>query len=279
MEYIPINVDLLPILKAAYPSAEIIHAYSKSHLLVRVIIKDLLRAPVKNWKKNRPADIIRCKDIAQHIYRSRKPVDSMIYMNLNHKKNIFEIFDGIHRFEALNRVKDCIEDTDYMTSSGTPQEIAWLYDSQIILNLRISASEGEISESFLNLNKSNPVPELYFRDDKEDKRICLEKTIEHLKTNYPGVFTSSTNTVRPFVNSNVLMNTLDKVYDMMDLSKETEHRLIQAMERLNQHISFNIPQKTGTNKVTDKIKEKCQKSGCWLFLYPLSDLERMICSA
>jgi hypothetical protein len=65
----------------------------------------------------------------------------------------------------------------------------------------------------------------------------------------------------------------------MDLAKETESRLQQAIDRLNQHISFHIPQKTGGSKITEGMLQKCKATDCWLFLYPLHDLERMICSA
>lgn len=279
MDYIPSNTDILPILKTAYPSAEIVNSYSQSHMQVRVLVKDLLRAPIKNWQKNRPADIIRCKDLAQYIYRSRKPVDSMIYLNLNHKKNIFEIFDGIHRYEAMNRVKDCIEDPDHTTSIGILQEIAWLYNTYVMLNLRISASEAEVTEAFLSLNKTIPVPDLYMRDGKEDKRICIENVVENMKINYPRVFQGTAKPIRPHVNRDQLINMLDTVYDKMDLAKETESRLQQAIDRLNQHIHYHIPQETGGNKVTDGMLEKCKTTDCWLFLYPLHDLERMICSA
>jgi hypothetical protein len=279
MDYIPSNTDLLPILKTAYPSAEIFNSYSQSHMQVRVLVKDLIRAPIKNWPKNRPADITRCKDLAQYIYRSRKPVDSMIYLNLNHKKNIFEIFDGIHRYEAMIRVKDCIEHPDHMSSTDTYQEIAWLYNSYVILNLRISASEAEVTEAFLSLNKTIPVPDLYMRDVKEEKRICIEKVVDHMKTAYPCVFQGTSKPTRPHVNRDQLINMLDSVYDKMDLSKETDTRLQQAIDRLNQHISFHVPTKTGGNKITEGILQKCKATDCWLFLYPLHDLERMICSA
>jgi len=278
-EFIPSNVDLLPILKSAFPSASIKYSHSKSHLQVMVTVKDLLNAPVKNWHKNRPADQVRCRDIAQYIYRNGKYVDYTIYLNLNHKKNIFEIFDGIHRFEAMKHVKDCIEYLDHTTSDGLYSELSWLYDSMITLNLRISATEGEISELFLTFNKSNPVPELYMRDVKEDKRLCIEKVVDHMKTNYAGVFSSNAKPLRPNVNRDQLINVLDAVYDKMDLSKETEHRLQEAINRLNQHISFHLPTKTGKNKITDGMIQKCKATDCWLFLYSLEDLERMISSA
>lgn len=279
VEFIPSNVDILPILKAAYPSAEIIHNFSKSHVLVRVRVKDLLSAPIKNWHNNRPADISRCKDIAQYFYRTRKYIDSEIYMNLVHKKNIFEIFDGIHRYESLSRVKDCIEDYDHTTSYGIHHELAWLYESYIILNIRISATEGEIIEAFQTLNKSNPVPELYTLTKSADKRICIDEIIEKLQHDFKPIFTLSQVPVRPNVNRNQLVNLLDKVYDKMDINIHTRNKLEQAIYRLNHHVSENILSSTGKAKPTEKMLKKCNETGCYLFLYSLESLEDMLCHA
>ena len=97
-EFIPSG--LIPsIITHHFPSAELILLYNEKHGIYKIKIRELLVDKVKNWENNRPPDMVRCPDIARYIYHSRKPVDTMVSLSFNNKKDIFEVLDGIFYYQ------------------------------------------------------------------------------------------------------------------------------------------------------------------------------------
>ena len=98
-----ISCVIIPnIMKRFFNTAELLLSFTDNHLVYKIKIYDLLsEAIIDNWEFNRPPDIIRCQDIAQYIYQSKKQIDTMIYLSYNNTKQKFEVIDGIHRITAL----------------------------------------------------------------------------------------------------------------------------------------------------------------------------------
>ena len=118
-EFIPSNIIPI-IMKHHFPSSELILSYDDTHGIYKIQIKDLLVDSVTNWEYSRPPDMARCPDIARYIYKSRKPIDTMIYLSFNNLKEKFELLDGIHRITALKIIKtenskplDLLEEHDF----------------------------------------------------------------------------------------------------------------------------------------------------------------------
>ena len=174
-EFIPSNVIPI-IMKHFFESSELVLAYNENHSIYKILIKDLLVNNIQNWEYNRPPDMARCPDIARYIYTSKKPVDTMLYLSFNNCKEVFEVLDGIHRITALKIIKeenskplDLLEHHDF----GSGNDASWLYNQYLLVNVRFNASKGELIETFENLNKSQVVPELYFRDYETEKRDII----------------------------------------------------------------------------------------------------------
>jgi hypothetical protein len=272
-EFLPANI-IEKMLKTAFKSCEFLHEYNMYHKIIKVKISDLLSANITNWKYNRPADLTRCYDIARYVYFSKNKVDTMIYLSYNNKNQSFDVIDGIHRYTSLKIIKDeNSKPLDLITPSdfGSNNDANWLFDSYIIINLRINSSEGELVELFRSLNKSNPIPDLYIRDTNQDKRDIIETVSNNWQVKYKSHFSSNNKPNKPNVNRDRFIDLLEIIYDKYKITNENKYLLEELLQRINTNILFNIPK-----KIPQSIKEKCCKTGLWLFIYSIEELVKMI---
>ena len=272
-DFIPNNI-INSILSLSMASVEIIHAYSERHFIVKLKICDLLKAPITNWKYNRPPDITKCNDMAKYIYLSKKPLDTMLHLNFNNKIKSFDIIDGSHRYKSLKILKennsiplDLVTPSDY----GNNNDANWLYESYIILNIKFNSTEGELIELFKTLNKSTPISELYIKDFVKEKREIIENVSNNWQVKYKSHFSSNNKPNKPNINRDRFVDLLEEVYIKYNINEENKNKLDQLLDRANWNISNNIPL-----KLSDTIIEKCKSSGCWLFIYSTDKLIKMI---
>jgi len=257
-----IPIDVIPsILRASFPSYTVVHAYSAQHQIIKMTIHDLIQGGhITNWEYNRPPDQERCEDIATYIDTSKKPVDTMMYVCLNHKKQKYDMIDGIHRYTALSILFEQSKHVDLITNEYG--DLSQLMNSIVLLNVRMNATEGEKTDLFLSLNKSNPVSELYLRNPVKEKQDCIEEIVKRWQTEYKSHFSSTNKPNRPNTNRDRFMDILSEVYDQLKITQETIGKLGETVRRVNQTISQNIPKKTSA-----EMQKKCKETGCWLFLY------------
>jgi len=257
-----IPIDVIPsILRASFPSYTVVHAYSAQHQIIKMTIHDLIQGGhITNWEYNRPPDRERCEDIAKYIVASKKPVDTMMYVCLNHKKQKYDMIDGIHRYTALSILFEQSKHGDLITNEYG--DLSQLMNSIVLLNVRINATEGEKTDLFLSLNKSNPVSELYLRNPEKEKKDCVEEIVKDWQEKYNTHFSSTKKPNRPNINRDRFMDILSEVYDQLKITQETIGKLGETVRRVNQTISQNIPKKTSA-----EMQKKCKETGCWLFLY------------
>ena len=269
-EYVETN-EIPNILKTQLKSSEILHKYNENHYIIKIQISDFLNSNIKNWKYNRPPDLIRCVDIAKYIFFSKKPIDSMFYLFFNNINETFEIIDGIHRYNALKYIKqENSKLIDFITPGdfGNNNDAFWFYQQFIILNIRFNSLEEELIGAFKSLNKSNPVPDLYFRDEVKERKEVIENIVKIWQTKYKSHFSSSIKPNIPNINRDRFIDLLDKLYDKYDIKSETQYVLEEALENMNEYIKNNIPK-----KLSELIIKKCNETGCYLFLFKLEKLE------
>ena len=272
-EFIPSG--LIPsIITHHFPSAELMLLYNEKHGIYKIKIRELLVDKVKNWENNRPPDMVRCPDIARYIYHSRKPVDTMVSLSFNNKKDIFEVLDGIHRLTALNIIKmenlkplDLINDGEF----GSGNNASWLFEQYLIVNIRFNATRADLIDAFENLNKSQAVPELYIRDDQREKRDIVNTIANEWCVKYKRHFSSTDNPNTGYTNRNKFVSLLDKIYDKYNIKDSSSDELRSILEDANMKIKNNIP-----NKATINQRVTCRETGCWLFLYKNELLEKII---
>jgi hypothetical protein len=272
-EFIPVSI-ILQIIQLLLPSSEVLHHFSREHLVIKNKIKDLLNAPIINWGYNRPPDLVRCNDIAKYMYNSRQPIDTMFYLNFNNIEQTFEIIDGIHRYTSLKIIQtenkkplDLLCPGDY----GNNNDAQWIMEQYVLVNLRFNTPLGSLIEVFRSLNKSNPVPELYIRDTAKEKRTIIQNIANSWQIKYKEHFSPNSKPNKPNVNRDRFIELLDYVYDKYKICEENKQMLERLLDNTNQNIKRNLPK-----KLTPKCIEKCQSSDCYLFLYSLERLEKII---
>jgi len=274
-EYISVNI-VNKLITNAFLSSQILHEYTSFHKILKIKIADLLSAPISNWQYNRPPDLTRCNDIARYIYNSKSPIDTMIYLSYNNKRQTFDVVDGIHRYTSLKIIKEHnSKPLDLLTPSdfGNNNDADWLFNSYIIINLRINALDGELIELFKNLNKSNPIPDLYIRDVNQEKKDIIEKIVNSWQQKYWSHFSTKSKPNKPNINRDRFIDLIEIIYDKYEINNEKRNYLENLLERTNTNISYNVPKKITKTK---NIHDKCVETGCWLFIYSIEELTKMI---
>ena len=244
------------------------------HLLYKIKVKDLLNSPISNWEHNRPPDMIRCRDIALHIYSHKSQIDTMFYLSWNNVNQRFEVLDGIHRLTALRIIKkensiplDLLDDNDF----GSGNDALWLYEQFVLCNIRFNASKGELVEAFTNLNKSQTVPSLYIVDHNYEKRVAIDTIVNEWMQKYKKHFSSSANPNTPNTNRNRFVELLDKIYDKHNIKDYGIETLRKLLDEANLKMASNIPKKASVDAIV-----KCKETNCYLFLYKNEKLEKLI---
>jgi hypothetical protein len=273
-EFIPSSI-IPTIIAHHFPSAEILHSFNDSHILYKIPIHEILSSTkVVNWEYNRPPDMARCPDIARYMYRSKKPIDTMVYLTYKCAADTFEVLDGIHRITALRYLKaengkplDLISDSDF----GSNNDASWIYNQHLIVNIRFNAVLGDLIESFKTLNKSQNVPDIYIRDVAKEKRDIINAIANEWQIRFKKNFSSSANPIVCNTNRNKFVDLLDKIYDKYQITEATGNQLRQVLEDANTKISFSVPAKLSLD-----ARVKCKETGCYLFVYKNDKLEDFI---
>jgi len=264
------------------PSFEIIHKYTETHLIFKCKISDLLEAAsenkIINWKHNRPPDTVRCKELAEFVYNKKQEVDWLFYMIA--ENDILHIIDGIHRFHSLqiikretNKLPDYLTPTAFApTAFDNNNNADWLYEKYIFISLRKNMSNGQTIDLFQSLNKSNPVPELYIAPDvNQQKRTLIETVVNEWLDRFNTHFTSSKNPNIPNMNRDKFIEILDYVYEKYQLNNTNNYLLSEKLYELNSKLKTTPPKKTSPSAL-----DKCNKTGCFIFLIGREKLQLCI---
>jgi len=268
-EYIPIHI-IPSVLKATFSSCEIIHSYSETHILVKIKMNDFLSSPIANWQYNRPPDLVRCQHIAQHIYNSKSIVETMFYLSFNNKKCMYDVIDGIHRITALKIIQvnnakklDLLDDYNNNNNSfGNDYNAVWFYESFVIVNIRFNSKEGELIDFFKDINKSNPVPDIYVRDASREKKEIIETLANDWQIKYSKHFSHTSHPNKPNINRDRFIDLLSELYERFHICPENKHILQENLEKMN----IFLKQHHNRKKITPKIIQKCNETKCWLFI-------------
>jgi len=264
---IPMN-SIQQLLHSIFPSHTILHFYTPSHVFIKTSQKDFVEAPVQNWKYNRPPDMIRCEEIAHYIENSHKPLETVFYLSYNAKCTTFDVLDGIHRYKALQIIeknRNLKHDMmDFITNDSN--------QSIILLNIRFNATDGELVDIFQALNNVNPVPDLYVRDTAKDKKDAIEAVVLNWTKRFKAHFSAATKPKRPNVNRDRFMDLLSEVWDKYQLTQETALQLQEKIETANERVRNEM---IGED-VNANMREKCEVTGCWLFMHTMETLEQIV---
>ena len=199
---------------------------------------------VKPWSRQRPVDITRVEEITKSIHEN-KDIDGMLLMAWHPKEKLI-VYDGQHRWKAISQLpKDC--------SYWVIVEILW------------NATEEQIYNEFVRVNKSVPVSDLYTSPFVEkEARHDIEEFVKELVEEYRPFVSASRKPQRPNFNRDVVTDELFTLWK--DHFSEVEFpSLKRAILDVNTEYHTNPMSTARTAKLSENAKQKCNLYGFWLF--------------
>jgi hypothetical protein len=223
------------------------------------IIKEKTRLNlVQIWKHNRPPDPLRVQEIVEHM-RKTNICDGQILLAIINGKCV--CYDGAHRLEASKI---------HFPNGG--------------VNVRImnDSCDNEVRKEFERINKSIPVPELYFSDDDVSIRLSsiIQEVTKGLIENYPSFVSTSRKPQRPNFNRDTFADTLsDFLKEIMNnekLMSITTEDIARILGDTNALIRVNHYNKSARIKASTKILNKCEVNNFYLFSCDWRNLMKQI---
>lgn len=202
---------------------------------------DLFRSlPIKNWKFNRPPDPQRVEDIREHMNRTKR-MDGILYLACI--DNELVCYDSNHRREAMRDVEGL---------------------HNVLVDILWNATDKDVEEEFLRLNKAVSVPELYMEKELAERRHEIETLVREFCENYADHVSPAKRPQRPNFNRDQLTDEFTRI---MREEKLTPSEFAEWITEQNRKASLNEKEKS---KLSDKVRTKCEQTGLWLFAWSSS---------
>ena len=192
---------------------------------------------VKQWKFNRPPDMTRIPEIRDWMSQFRR-MDGVLNLAYISGEGLV-CFEGNHRRLALEGL-----------------------DIPVLVDIVWDATDETINHEFRRLNKAVSVPDLYVADTPATLRVELEDAVADFRKKYSSMESNSGRPQRPNYNRDKLTDEFTRLHKELVIPVE---ELMTRMYRLNDVYSTK-----DKSKLTDKIRQKCEASGLWLFAWSSS---------
>lgn len=192
---------------------------------------------VKPWKYNRPPDMTRIPEIHDWMKEFGR-MDGVLNLAYIQGEGLV-CFEGNHRRLALDGL-----------------------DIPVFVDIVWDATHESLAHEFRRLNKSVCVPDLYVAETSATLRLELEDAVAEFRKKYSSMESTSGRPQRPNYNRDRLTDEITR------LQKELVVPVGELMSRiyaLNEYYAGN-----DKSKLTEKMRQKCQASGLWLFAWSSS---------
>jgi len=206
-----------------------------SHKIHRVCIMpttEFLAKGIETWSKNRPADMLRVKELKEYMKEHRRCPGVISIAMLGDR---FVCYDGNHRRLALGP-----------------------YVAHVVVDTMYNATEDEIMKEFVNINKSIGVPAIYIEELSTKEEI--ELFVTSFVKKYASLVSPSGACKKPNFNRDKL---IQNIVDLHELYEGDIKMLFNNIHELNKQYQQGKYIKKG--KMTVNTHEKCTASGLWLF--------------
>jgi hypothetical protein len=207
-----------------------------SHHVYWIPVDVFNRLPIDTWKHNRPPDIERVAEIRAFMQESKR-VDGLIYLACVNNKIV--CYESNHRREALKE--------------GMPSDMA-----HILVDVLWNATDDQVKQEFLRLNKAVSVPELYVTAEEVPLEM-VRNAVDGFCANYKSLKSPAANPQRPNFNRDRLM---DEFYRVMKENRIGMDELMVRLTRQNQAMA-----QRDRRRLTPKVIAKCEAAGLWLFAW------------
>lgn len=206
-----------------------------SHSVYWIPLNIFNQLPIKRWKFNRPPDTERISEIHEFMKLSRR-MDGIIYLAF--VDNEIVCYESNHRREALRGLENIAD---------------------ILVDIIWNVTDDTIKEEFVRLNKAVSVPELYIDKHVEIDLNNIRKAVDDFCSLYKTHKVTSGRPNRPNFNRDNLTD------DFYSIIKDTKMSLDEFLLKLTEHNKRLLLK--DKCKLSEKIIEKCNSSGLWLFAW------------
>ena len=189
---------------------------------------------VKTWKYNRPPSDERVSEIRKWNEQFGRMDGVLNLAYIPHEGLV--CFEGNHRRLALQGLNITVL-----------ADILWDVTDEIVMH------------EFRRINKSVSVPDLYVAETETSLKVEIENIVQSFRKKYPTHETTSSRPQRPNFNRDVLT---DQILRIQSETGITIKELIVRLEELNKEYANQ-----SKTKLSQKIIEKCEASGLWLFAW------------
>jgi hypothetical protein len=238
---------------------KLVISHSDKHQTYKIKMKKFMKLNMIRWQFNRPANMEKIHEIGESLFGKRQPIFFIFQCIYNQEENLFEIIDGMHRYYALKRINDMLEENE---------QNSWFYNSYLLLEIKYNFSKGEYIDWFETINKCSPVSEIYTNSQDERKEI-VEEVVNIYYSKYNSHFTGALKPNIPNTSREKFTDVVLYICDNFHISTENKKCILKILEDINKTISQivknNNPKRFNKN-ITDKSLEKCNLTGLYLFL-------------
>jgi hypothetical protein len=237
---------------------KLVISHSDKHQTYKIKMKKFIKLNMKRWQFNRPANMERVDEIGESLFGKRQPIFFIFQCIYNQEENLFEIIDGIHRYYALKKLNDMLEENE---------SNSWFYSSYLLLEIKYNFSKGEYIDWFETINKCSPVSEIYTSSQDEKKEV-IEEVVNIYYSKYNSHF-KGTNPYIPNTSREKFTDVVLYICDNFHISSENKKCILKILEDINKQIlqivTNNNPKRFNP-KITEKSLKKCNDTGLYLFL-------------
>jgi len=242
--------------------------HSDKHQTCKIKMKKFLILNMIRWSMNRPANMERVDEMVESLLEKKQPISFLFQCIYNFEENMFEIIDGLHRYHALKKMSELLENVESNN---------WFYHTTLLIELKYNCSRGEYIDWFEMINKCSPVLELYLHSHDEKKEI-----VEEVVNIYYSKYTKHFKGLRPNIGNTSKENFTELIsymYEHFHITIENKKAILKVLEDINKNIldivSSNNP-KRFNSKITETSMKKCYETGLYLFLASKEKLILMI---
>lgn len=232
--------------------------HSDRHQTYKIKMKKIMKLNMVRWQFNRPANMERVEEIAESLFGKKQPVFFIFQCIYNVEENLFEIIDGIHRYFALKKLNNMLEENE---------SNSWFYNSYMLVEIKYNYSKGEYIDWFETINKCTPVSEIYTSSQDEKKEV-VEEVVNIYYYKYNSHF-KGTNPYIPNTSRERFTDIVLYICNNFNITSENKKCILKVLEDINKQIlqivTINNPKRFNP-KITEKSLKKCNDSGLYLFL-------------
>lgn len=214
-----------------------------THNIYSMLLCEFNRLDVQPWQFNRPPTMNRVPEIHEWMKTSGR-MDGVISLAYIQGEGL-RCYEGNHRRLAL--------------AGLNPDSMA------VIFEVMWDATNDKVKDEFNRLNKAIAVPQMYVVETSREVRGKIEEIVKAFETMWEDHVSKSKKANRPNFTRDGFKDEIFHAYTELEVPIA---ELIERIQRVNQKYAAKSDAEKA--KLSQAIREKCTKTGLWLFAWSSS---------